>query len=609
MLKIKVIIVLMLHYCCISAQQEDNVWLFGTNSVNLSNYKGYAFGNSVMDFSNGEPRIFYDSLMTLDFEGTNASICNGSGKLMMYTNGMQVHNGSHQVIKGADTIAYGSFWELFNVKDYPKTGLNWLVGFNIVQGSIVLPWPGEEGAYAFLYHLGRVENSNSYFDSFMHSKIFIDSNYQNSKILFKDSTIMTGKFIPGMIQACRHGNGRDWWLVNRSIDREFIYLYLFDPSGIHLHKEIRINLPVEDKGPDKLGQLYFSPDGSKMGLAESILWPFDTIYIELYEFDRIKGDLYPIMKESIKNNRVRGTLAFSPSSQYMYISNHFELFQYDVTAQDVKSTRQKIGDYDGYVFKYNEFDVGTHTELGCMALGPDGRIYIVPESSNRFLHTIEQPDEEGLAAGLVQRKHMIPTSNHVAVPNFPHYRLGPVDGSIADTLGINNNAVARFRYESDTTDFRQVKFTDISYYRPETWHWDFGDGNSYEGKKPGTHQYESNGSYKVCLTVSNENGSHTSCKDIHLGVTSTNNNGDKSNSVMVQTYPNPVQDAMVVTIHDYLPEKANIKIYDITGKEVLTQKVYFGWNHLNVASLPPGVYLFRVTDKAREIGGGKFVKS
>ncbi len=193
MLKIKVIIVLILHYCCISAQQEDNVWLFGTNSVNLSNYKGYAFGNSIMDFSNGEPKIYYDSLMTLDFVGTNASICNGRGKLMMYTNGMQVHNGSHQVIKGADTIAYGSFWELFNVKDYPKTGLNWLSGFNIVQGSIILPWPGEDDAYAVFYHLGRIEIDSSFFDSLMHTKIFIDSNYQNSKILFKDSTIMAGK--------------------------------------------------------------------------------------------------------------------------------------------------------------------------------------------------------------------------------------------------------------------------------------------------------------------------------------------------------------------------------------------------------------------------------
>ncbi len=96
MLKPLLAIALLLYSTCMSAQQEDNIWLFGTSSINLSNYKGYDFGNSIVDFSNGEPRIYYDSLMTLDFGGTNASICDATGKLMLYTNGMQVQNGIHQ---------------------------------------------------------------------------------------------------------------------------------------------------------------------------------------------------------------------------------------------------------------------------------------------------------------------------------------------------------------------------------------------------------------------------------------------------------------------------------------------------------------------------------
>ena len=607
MLKPLLAIALLLYSTCISAQQEDNVWLFGTSSINYSNYRGYAYGNSIVDFSNGEPRIYYDSLMTLDFGGTNASICDATGKLMLYTNGMQVQNGIHQVVKGADTIGYGSYWEAYNLKDFPKQGLDFLSGYNTVQGALILPWPGGDDAYAVFYHLGKIVNDSFFFDSFMHAKISMDSTYQNAFTFYKDSTILAGRFIEGMFQACRHGNGRDWWLVNRSIDRQFIYLYLFDPRGIHLYKKFNANFPFTDQSTNKLGQLYFSPDGSKMALAESRQWPFDSIYVELYEFDRVRGDLRATMNEVIKNNRLRGSLSFSPGSQYMYVSNHFELFQYDVTAQDVKSSKQKIGDYDGYVFKYNEFDIGASTELGCMALGPDGRIYLVPESSNRFLHTIEQPDEEGLEATLVQRKYMLPTSNHVAVPNFPHYRLGPADGSMADTLGIDNHAVAKFRYESDTTDFRQVKFTDLSYYRPESWHWDFGDGITFEGKKPGTHTFERSGTYKVCLTVDNENGSNTSCKDIHVGVLSV----DGKNAAIlarVNLYPNPVQNEVVVTLDNYLPENASIKIYDFTGREVLAQKVYFGWNQLNVSALLQGIYFYRITDKGKEIGGGRFVK-
>jgi hypothetical protein len=196
MLKPLLAIALLLFSTCISAQHEDNVWLFGTSSINYSNYRGYAYGNSIVDFSNGEPRIYYDSLMTLDFGGTNASICDATGKLMLYTNGMQVQNGIHQVVKGVDTIGYGSYWEAFNLKDFPKQGLDFLSGYNTVQGALILPWPGGDDAYAVFYHLGKVENGSFFYDSFMHSKIFMDSTYQNAYTLYKDSTILTGRFIP-----------------------------------------------------------------------------------------------------------------------------------------------------------------------------------------------------------------------------------------------------------------------------------------------------------------------------------------------------------------------------------------------------------------------------
>ncbi len=167
MLKHLLAITLLLCLTCISAQQEDNIWLFGSNSINLSNYKGYAYGNSIVDFSNGEPRIYYDSLMTLDFGGTNASICDAGGKLMLYTNGMQVQNGIHQVVKGADTIGYGSYWEAFNLKDFPKQGMDFLSGYNTVQGALILPWPGGDDAYAVFYHLGKIVNDSFFFDSFI----------------------------------------------------------------------------------------------------------------------------------------------------------------------------------------------------------------------------------------------------------------------------------------------------------------------------------------------------------------------------------------------------------------------------------------------------------
>jgi PKD repeat protein len=337
------------------------------------------------------------------------------------------------------------------------------------------------------------------------------------------------------------------------------------------------------------------------------LWPFDSIYIELYDFDRSKGELNIAMRDTIKNNRVHGTLAFSPSGQYMYVSNHYAMFQYDISASDIKSTFQKIADYDGHKFKYNEFDDGRSTEFGVMAHGPDGKIYIVPESSNRYLHTIEYPDEVGLASNLVQRKYMIPTSNHVGVPNFPHYRLGPLDGSPADTLGLDNHPIAKFRYESDTNSYLDVRFTDLSYYRPESWFWDFGDGTTFTGKKPYVHSFSKEGTYSVCLTVSNENSTNTSCKSITIGPNATDDDAEIDNK-LVTLFPNPVDQEMILTIQDYIPKHGIVEIYDVVGQKVKIQSVYNGWNNIDVSQLNTGTYIYIVSDGHKKIAVGRFVK-
>ena len=50
-----------------------------------------------------------------------------------------------------------------------------------------------------------------------------------------------------------------------------------------------------------------------------------------------------------------------------------------------------------------------------------------------------------------------------------------------------------------------VHFFDVSSGDPETWHWDFGDGNTSDEKNP-VNIYDSQGTYNVSLTVSNSYG-------------------------------------------------------------------------------------------------------
>lgn len=71
--------------------------------------------------------------------------------------------------------------------------------------------------------------------------------------------------------------------------------------------------------------------------------------------------------------------------------------------------------------------------------------------------------------------------------------------------------VADFTFEEVTDGTYQ--FTDQSLNSPSTWLWDFGDGNTSTEQNP-EHIYATPGEYEVCLTVTNDAGSQTTCETI-----------------------------------------------------------------------------------------------
>ena len=44
------------------------------------------------------------------------------------------------------------------------------------------------------------------------------------------------------------------------------------------------------------------------------------------------------------------------------------------------------------------------------------------------------------------------------------------------------------RYEQDSVDYLAIDFTDLSYYEPTSWEWDFGDGSTSTEQYP-SHRY------------------------------------------------------------------------------------------------------------------------
>ena len=73
--------------------------------------------------------------------------------------------------------------------------------------------------------------------------------------------------------------------------------------------------------------------------------------------------------------------------------------------------------------------------------------------------------------------------------------------------------IANFTY---TTVGLTVSFTDQSTNGPQSWFWDFNDGTTSLLQNP-AHTYAANGTYAVCLVVTNPSGTSTFCDTIVLG--------------------------------------------------------------------------------------------
>ena len=184
--------------------------------------------------------------------------------------------------------------------------------------------------------------------------------------------------------------------------------------------------------------------------------------------------------------------------------------------------------------------------------------------------------------------------------------FSPLDGSPTYILVLDNHPVAKFRFEADTANHLRVRFTDLSYFRPESWRWRFGDGKSWNGKRPLWHTFPQNDSYKVYLSVCNENSCDTLCRWLSLGpnaIPEAKTAEDRATVLL-----NPTDGPLLVSIQDYIPEHANFYLYDIMGKRVFQQRVFNGWTILDIAFLPVGTYFYIVKDRDRVIGRGKVVR-
>jgi hypothetical protein len=388
------------------AQKQDYVWLFGKNSQTNVDFAG-----SVIDFNSQPPDIFHE-FRHMRFNVTNSSICDSSGNLLFYTNGITIYNKEHEIMENGDSLNPGAHANTQHVN-----------GYILEQGTLALTHPGSDSLY-YLFHIDKIISSPFYSKHLYYSLIDMSQNNGVGRVVEKNIEALESQFELGKLTATKHANGIDWWLLIRKFNSNQYQKILVTADSI-LNMGIQtIGEPIPSPG---IGQAVFSPDGSKFASHHLVGFFGDTSYINIYDFDRCTGELSEPIEITKVDSAASGGAAISPNSRFLYISSYNHVFQYDLWSSDIEASKDTVAIYDGFleepIFR---------TRFFLCQLAPDGKIYINTPSSTHYLHVINHPDLPGDACDVCQHCVWLPSSNSFSMPNFPNYRLGASE-TVCDT--------------------------------------------------------------------------------------------------------------------------------------------------------------------------------
>lgn len=566
------------------SQKNDYTWLLG-DQISFTEFP--YVGISVLKFKDfGKVDVYADPKFGIYFDASNSCMSDSAGNFLFAFNEYTFQNNQ-----------YGFFGE-----DGRYTGYCIYSPGTDNQNIIIIPKQLSEQTYHVLYNTFNVLTVDGkligYDDSLRYALVDMKMNSGKGMLLKVNEKIMKDTLEVGKLVVVKHANGKDWWLIKPGLNSKKMYRFLISEKGIKFD-DIQL---VDSTLIHGLGQAIFSPDGNYY-CNFSIHRYFDDTYLDIFKFDRVTGLLSNQLHEHIVDTLYGGGVAISPNSRFVYVSQWDKIYQYDLQDPDPIGTKILVAAYDGYYWQPIPNDWSYYSTFGAMALAPDGRIYIASISQYREMSVIQYPDRKGLACEVRQHGFYKPTIS-LGVPNNPNPRLGPIDGSPADTLGLDNLPVANFRADQDSTQTLHFQFQDLSYYEPATWSWDFGDGTMSSDTSP-VHSFPKKGTYVVCLTVANANGMNTACDTLHLGTTSIDEN-KKLDALLV--YPNPANSIALFIMNGYYPQKAILTITDEKGSVLKSQRVFHGWNSVDVSNLASGMYYYSVEDSNVLLYSGKLMK-
>ena len=201
------------------AQNRTNIWEL-SYSTNLQ------YPNCEMIFS-GDSVYTQSVSRIMAFFNTNASICDTSGSLLFYTNGLTVGNKNYDTLQNAVNFNPG-YATTFYEPD----------GMGIVQGALIIPRPESNDQYYLFYVTAEPIFAYGNYDTnpLYLSYSLIDMSLDNGLGGIVDSQknlhVIDDTLMLGRLNAVKHANGRDWWVISHEYYSDVYYKLLITPDSI-----------------------------------------------------------------------------------------------------------------------------------------------------------------------------------------------------------------------------------------------------------------------------------------------------------------------------------------------------------------------------------------
>ncbi|MCW5921852.1 MAG: T9SS type A sorting domain-containing protein [Saprospiraceae bacterium] len=382
-----------------NAQQGyGNQWIFGRFSS-----PNYSPSGTILNFNDDTLKIEpVDKSMEL--EGSCAIMCDSLGKLLFYSNGCYIANATHQMMANGHSIG----------KDMLETSFCNTGGNPLIQGMIALSKPGSDHLYYLFYtDIGDPYFMQPFFPlapvTLYYSVIDMAMENGLGRVIEKNVIVLQDTFSRGMIQATRHANGKDWWIIQPKSHSNCYWTFLLTESGIDTTFVQCVGQLWGDRDPQ--GQTVFSPNSNKY-------IRFNFFYgLNIFNFDIATGMFSnPINISFGQDTFYYSGAAFSPSSRFIYTTCYDKIWQFDTWASDISASSVLIGELN------TPSTIQDKTHFIQSRLAPDGKIYIAGRGSNKHLHLINRPNCYGLECDLQQYAIELVAPNSNTMPNIPHYK-------------------------------------------------------------------------------------------------------------------------------------------------------------------------------------------